>query len=124
MKENPLLVNRIKTPDGTILQSKHRHDYQSYKDKNGETYILDGGIDYIKSSINKEKATSLHLYLNDDFNEIRKYFYNDYFFKEKSLSELPDTYLEQLQKNIKKDQILVILLEKELIYRFNNNIKI
>lgn len=31
--EKILLVNRIKTPDGTIIQSKHRHDYVTYIDK-------------------------------------------------------------------------------------------
>ena len=123
MEENPLVVNRIKTPDGTILQSKYRHDFQKHDDKNGETYILDGGIDYIKSSINKVPAENLNLYLNDNFEEIRKFYF---------INSLADNYLYKISddvlntlNNIKlSNKILEILIKKELIYRFNNNIKI
>lgn len=41
--EKFIVYSAIKTPDGTILESKHVHDYQSYLDANGETYLLDGG---------------------------------------------------------------------------------
>ena len=40
-----IILNRIQTPDGTVLTSYYRHDYKSYQDKNGETYIVDGGND-------------------------------------------------------------------------------
>ena len=43
-----LVANRIKTPDGTILQSFHRHDYKTYTDANGYSYMVDGGIDYLR----------------------------------------------------------------------------
>lgn len=73
--EPKLVVNRWRTPDGTILQSKHQHDYQSHKDKNGDTYFVDGGIEYIRMSGNDEPMVDLCLYHpKDDFGEIRKYF--------------------------------------------------
>jgi hypothetical protein len=51
-KVKNLRKNSIKCPDGVILTSRHRHDFKSHKDKNGDTYINDGGIDYIKKKIN------------------------------------------------------------------------
>jgi hypothetical protein len=43
-----IVVNQIKTPDGTILRSFHRHDYVVYTDANGYTYMVDGGKDYLR----------------------------------------------------------------------------
>jgi len=56
-----IIYQAIKTPDGTILESSHRHDYQEHVDANGETYIIDGGHDYRRGSINKEPAEDLTL---------------------------------------------------------------
>ena len=69
-----LVVNKIRTPDGTILHSRHRHDYVTHLDENGEEYMLDGGTDYIRSSINKEEAESLAVYTDDDHSAIREAF--------------------------------------------------
>jgi len=43
-----LIRNGIRTPDGTEIFSRHRHDYVSYTDKNGETYSVDGGLSYLR----------------------------------------------------------------------------
>ena len=47
-KYDHLLCNQIQTPDGTVLTSYHRHDYQTHEDKNGFTYMVDGGTDYLR----------------------------------------------------------------------------
>lgn len=49
--EREILVNQIRTPDGTLLISHHRHDYKTYVDKNGLQYMVDGGDDYLRRNI-------------------------------------------------------------------------
>jgi len=66
-----LLVNKWKCKDGTILHSKHRHDYVSHTDVNGEFYFLDGGTDYYRHSGNMEPmcvySTDPHEKIRDNF---------------------------------------------------------
>lgn len=70
--EKRLVLSRIRTPDGTILTSYHRHDYVTHTDKNGEMYMLDGGNDYQRFTITKEPYEDLSVYSDAPFEEIRK----------------------------------------------------
>ena len=56
-----LILNRIRTPDGTILTSYHRHDYKTHQDTNGQIYMVDGGLDYMRRNENLG-ATELSVY--------------------------------------------------------------
>ena len=67
-----LLHQEIKTPDGTHLISEHRHDYKTHKDANGETYMIDGGTDYARRSVNTEPAEDLSLYSCMDHTYLRE----------------------------------------------------
>jgi hypothetical protein len=73
MKSEPQLVaNRIRTPDGTILQSYNRHDYKTHHDKNGETYMVDGGLDYLRRSANNVSAEDLSVWSDDPHEMVRE----------------------------------------------------
>ena len=55
-KEKPEILNsRMRTPDGTILESYYRHDYVTHTDANGKEYMLDGGCEYVRSSANGDE---------------------------------------------------------------------
>lgn len=70
-----ILVNMIRTPDGTIIQSRHRHDYVTYTDKNGMEYMVDGGLDYLRRTIYDEHPyVELSLTEEDPIEVIREYF--------------------------------------------------
>jgi hypothetical protein len=46
--ETYLIYNAIQTPDGTILESHHRHECVSHVDENGFKYFVDGGLAYCR----------------------------------------------------------------------------
>jgi hypothetical protein len=69
-----IVANRLKTPDGTILHSMHRHDYVTHIDANGEEYMLDGGNDYIRTNVNIVAGEYLTVYTDDEHSVIREAF--------------------------------------------------
>ena len=70
-----ILYNVMLTPDGTLLRSYSRHDYKSHVDQvSGETYFIDGGLDYIRASVNIVPARHIVYYDNDPHPVIRNHF--------------------------------------------------
>jgi len=68
-----IVLNRIRTPDGTILISYHRHDYKTHLDKNGLEYMVDGGTEYLRRNIHENNGyEELSLYLDDPFEILRE----------------------------------------------------
>ena len=75
MTERQLIYSAWKTPDGTILHSRYRHDYCEHFDAvSKEWYILDGGSDYQRCSINTVPPEDLTLYADDPHEKIREVF--------------------------------------------------
>jgi hypothetical protein len=128
-KERELAVNRIQTPDGTILISKYSHDYVGYTDKNGEYYFVDGGMDYSRTSVNKEPAKNLCLFMDDDFEELRKYVYRGCYTGEwKPICELSNEHLKNILIYNKENGFgggkQEKLIKKEIKYRKEHGILI
>jgi hypothetical protein len=57
MEDKRIILNQIKTPDGTLLKSMHRHDYVKYTDANGLDYMVDGGHDYLRRIVHSTPLT-------------------------------------------------------------------
>ena len=102
-----ILVNKIQTPDGTILESKHRHDYKVYKDKNGEEYMVDGGTSYLRRNINIEPYIELSIIDNGTHKLRRQYLTwgNNY---DKDMKRLPETVYTPIM-NMTSEHIQAIL---------------
>ena len=55
------MLNRIKTPDGTILTSYNRHDYLTHKDTiTKEVLMVDGGNDYARRHVGTYEELSVY----------------------------------------------------------------
>lgn len=71
--EKQIILNRIKTPDGTILTSYHIHDFKIHLDANGKTYGVDGGLEYLRR-IGPNDYIELSMYSDEPFEVIRENF--------------------------------------------------
>jgi hypothetical protein len=124
-----LLVNAIITPDGTRLESLHRHDYKSYVDANGETYSVDGGLEYVRRSVNKEAAQDASVYSSDSHATIREVFkWGTYGksgkekFHRKTLASLDDEHIEAILATQKQlNETIRKVFRDEIDYRKTAN---
>jgi len=128
-----IIINRIKTPDGTILTSRHVHDYVVYVDKNGLTYMVDGGLDYLRRNYYNEKFSyeELSVLSSDPFEKIRESLeWGSYgkTGKEKlhyiTLCNMTDDHIKAIINLNLGANYIRGFLKKELIYRKKNNISI
>lgn len=67
-----IIYNALKTPDGTLIESRHRHDCQFHLDENGKEYMIDGGLDYVHATAHGDEEF-ITLTLDDDHETIREY---------------------------------------------------
>ena len=72
-----ILRNGMVTPDGTILISESRHDYVSHEDtRSGEYYMVDGGNDYLRRSVNNVQAYDISKYYVEGDHEHNRQFFS------------------------------------------------
>ena len=127
--EPRIILNRIKTPDGTILTSYNRHDYKQHLDKNGVTYMVDGGLEYLRRSGDGQE-TDLSIYSDAPFKVIRQNFHRLNIGKDGRsepkwvvLADMEDEWLDNVvlwyeERGVKEgDNILIDLYRKEQTYR-------
>jgi hypothetical protein len=129
-----ILYNAIKTPDGTILESTHVHDFCYHLDKvSGEGYLNDGGCEYVRRSVNKVPYEDLTVYDDGKFTTQRKYVRwgrnydeNNTRLKETEWIPIKDLKIDHIYAILKHKNILVTragsierLLEEEVLYREN-----
>ena len=121
-----LVLNRIKTPDGTILTSYHRHDFVTHEDKNGLTYFIDGGTEFRKASRHDDHPyENLCVYDDDDFEIVRESYHwgtrgikGDQPVKWVALSQLDTDHIEAILETetyLKEHRLK--LFREELAYR-------
>ena len=133
MNEPKLLANRIITPDGTMLQSKHRHDYVTHIDANGKEYMTDGGIAYCRRIEHDDAPyTEASVYDIDPHEVIRDAFQWGTYGKEgqnpvqyKPISSLSNLHIHNIrmtQSHI--GEVIGKVFANEEIYRRDNGIVI
>ena len=74
--ERTIIINQIRTPDGTVIKSMHRHDYVTHVDKNGHQYMVDGGSEYLRRNVVEEAPyEELTIYSDAPFEVISENFH-------------------------------------------------
>jgi hypothetical protein len=133
-RKTRLIYSAIKTPDGTVLESRHRHDYVTHKDTySGEEYMLDGGLDYQRTTINHLPAIDLSVYEDDAHELVREHLRwgtygknGDQQLKRVKLSEMSNAHIKAVLKNCRGTTYpqIIAAMEEELHYRKINDIVI
>ena len=102
-----LLYNAIKCPDGTLLVSRHQHDFQMYKQKDGREYFVDGGLLYQRIGYSDNEYTNLCVYPDDPHEKIREHFEWTRNF-DKGMNKLPRPETIKL-KDITDDHLMALV---------------
>lgn len=132
MQEPKILARALITPDGTVLQTFSGHDYKEYTDKNGEWYMIDGGLDkYGRSSVNKEQPKYICVTTDSDFELQRKWFHwgtrgknGDQPLEYKPLMNLEDDHIRAIiETQTHLDSRMINVFKCEIAYREKNKLE-
>jgi len=119
-----IVYSGLKTPDGTLLESCHRHDYVTHVDANGKEYMLDGGLDYVRCSANGDEQLITYT-LDDDHETVRQHVswgtYGPNGDQPYKRVKVADMEIDHLQKVIESQQYanprIIQIMKNELDYR-------
>lgn len=128
---NKTVYSALRTPDGTLLESRHRHDYATHWDANGKQYMIDGGLEYIRSSAHGDEEYIV-VTLDDPHERVREVVEwgtrgknGDEPFRRVKLSEMSNAHIQaciDTQKNMYPAFKRAMM--NELTYRDANSIVI
>ncbi|QEG08528.1 hypothetical protein [Aeromonas phage 4L372D] len=102
-----LLYNAIKCPDGTLLVSRHQHDFQMHIQQDGREYFVDGGLLHQRIGYSDNKYTNLCVYSDDSHEKIREHFEWTRSF-DKEINNLPQPETIKL-KDITDDHLMALV---------------
>lgn len=102
-----LLYNAIKCPDGTLLVSRHQHDFKMHVQEDGREYFVDGGLAYQRIGHSDNEYTNLCVYSYDPHEKIREYFEWIRHF-DKDMNKLPQPEIIKL-KDITDEHLMALV---------------
>ena len=102
-----LLHNSIMCPDGTVLVSKHQHDFQMHVQEDGREYFVDGGLQYQRIGYSDKEYTNLCVSSDDPHEKIREPFEWARNF-DKDMNKLPRPEVIKL-KDITDDHLIALV---------------
>lgn len=134
MGKYQIIYNAVRCPDGTILESRHRHDYKTHRDEvTGEIIMVDGGVDYLRRGINKIPAKELSIDTSYPFEVQRECFTWGSYGKNGNeakhyikLKDMTDNHIKAImttQLHI-RGTFVETLFKNEVEYRKINNIEV
>lgn len=127
-----VLSNKMMTPDGTIIESTHVHDFVMHKDKNGKEYGVDGGRDYLRRIGDPEGCIDLSV-TESAIHEVQREHAvwggrgpnGDQPLKFIPVSEMSNDHILNVLMNVSRISLRYYkLFLNELLYRRINDIKI
>lgn len=126
-----LIRNAMQTPDGTVIESTHRHDYVTHLDANGKEYMLDGGLEYVRASAHGDEKW-LTVTIEDDHSVVRDalkwgtYGKNgDQPLRRITLSEMSNGHIQSCLDNVPTMLAQYrVAMQNELAYRAEHSIVI
>lgn len=120
------LVNGLITPDGTYIESRHRHDFVRHTDTNGKVYCVDGGLDYRRYVGDIKDCQIINITTDHPHSTIREYFRWGSYGKDGTadlklikLKDMEEGHIGNLISYLikRKMDYLVPVFKKELEYR-------
>jgi len=107
----------METPDGTILESLHVHDFVGHDDNNGNYYAIDGGLTYCKITAMDNDYRIITVDDSENWEIVRQFAYRlSPIGKKTILAKMSDDYLQKaIEYTQKYEQLasLGLLLREE-----------